>query len=69
MTSVVMQIRELPPFFPFWPYKWRNAFSQDSVRAESSARLCGHRERKQKGVLSGLWQRRFWQMKKIVIKF
>lgn len=68
MTSVVMQIRELLPFFPFWPYKWRNGFSQDSVRAENGAHLCGHRERKQKGILSGLWQRRFWQMKKIVIK-
>lgn len=69
MTSVVSQIRELPPFFPFWPYKWRNAFCQNDGRAESGAYLSGHRERKQKGVLSGLWQRRFWQVKKIVIKF
>lgn len=45
MTSVVMQIRELLPFFPFWPHKWRNAFSQDIVRAESGSHLCGHRDK------------------------
>lgn len=39
MTSVITQSRELPQFFPFWPHKWRNAFSEYSMRAENSAQL------------------------------
>lgn len=37
------------------------------MRAESSAH--SWTQRKQEVVLSGLWQGRFWQMKKTVIKF